>query len=43
MVETSYNNEQSGILIFCFEFLSRVCLIKKWSKRLVWRPFSWTR
>ena len=31
----SSNNERSGILIFCFESLSRVCQIKKLSKRLV--------
>ena len=29
----SYNNERSGILIFCFG--SQVCQIKKSSKRLI--------
>ena len=33
--DPSYNNERSGILIFCFESLSPICQIKKSSKRLV--------
>ena len=30
-----YNNERSGILIFCYESLTQVCQIKKSSKNLL--------
>ena len=35
LIVASYNNERSGILIFCLESLCRVCQIKKSSERLI--------